>query len=151
MESNHFEPSPNQLPFPPLWRTRLLLWLTTQSLSRFGLQRTSHKLKKIGYSEERSTTTNIPNQIKATMIYFKQVKTDATYMGACLSQSLVLQWLLWRQGILTDLRIGVHKRDGFHAHAWVEYDGYPLGEGAAVHQRYHAFQSIINDQESSDV
>lgn len=47
----------------------------------------------------------------------------------CLPQALVLQWLLGRQGIYTELRIGVRKEGTrLYAHAWLEYEGLPLGE-----------------------
>lgn len=52
------------------------------------------------------------------------------YPMRCLPQSLCLRWLLGRHGILTDLRIGVAKRRGdLIAHAWVEREGRPLGDG----------------------
>jgi len=45
----------------------------------------------------------------------------------CLSRSLTLWWILRRQGIASELRIGVSKDDGeFAAHAWVELDGIPI-------------------------
>ena len=49
----------------------------------------------------------------------------------CLPQSLALQALLRRQGLSSELRLGV-RRDGgtVHAHAWVEHAGSPLGEPA---------------------
>ncbi len=47
--------------------------------------------------------------------------------GTCLSRSLVLWFLLRRQGVPTTIRIGV--RSGglpLDAHAWVEHEGRPL-------------------------
>ena len=47
----------------------------------------------------------------------------------CLPQSLALQALLRRQGLSSELRIGVRRAGGtLHAHAWVEHAGSPLGE-----------------------
>lgn len=44
--------------------------------------------------------------------------------ATCLKQALVLSWLLGRAGILTTLRIGVARQDGFlRAHAWLEREG----------------------------
>lgn len=58
----------------------------------------------------------------------------------CLHRSLTLWWLLRRQGIESDLRIGVRKEGGqFQAHAWVEYQGAPLNEAREVHRRFVAF------------
>ncbi len=51
------------------------------------------------------------------------------YPMSCLRRALALQWLLGRQGIVTELRIGVRKEDDtLLAHAWVEYAGQPVGE-----------------------
>jgi hypothetical protein len=58
------------------------------------------------------------------------------YPMSCLRQSLALQWLLGRCGIVADLRFGVRKEvDGLDAHAWLEYEGQPIGEpqATAVH------------------
>jgi len=45
--------------------------------------------------------------------------------ATCLTQALTLQALLSREGIHSDLRIGVARDDasGIIAHAWVEIDG----------------------------
>jgi hypothetical protein len=47
----------------------------------------------------------------------------------CLEVSLALWWLLARQGIASDLRVGIRK-DGekFEAHAWIECGGASLTE-----------------------
>jgi hypothetical protein len=51
----------------------------------------------------------------------------------CLPRSLALKALLQRQGVETDLRIGVRREAGrLLAHAWVEQDGNPVGEPADV-------------------
>ena len=55
----------------------------------------------------------------------------------CLARSEALWWMLWRQGIASDLRIGVSKSHGdFAAHAWVEWKGRVLNDGADVHERF---------------
>lgn len=47
----------------------------------------------------------------------------------CLTESLVLWWLLRRRGIESEIRIGVRKDGGtLDAHAWVEWDGGALDE-----------------------
>ena len=66
------------------------------------------------------------------------------YRANCLQQSLVLWWLLRRQGIESDLRIGVHKTSGsLAAHAWVERLGHVLNESDDVHERFTAFNRSI--------
>jgi hypothetical protein len=50
------------------------------------------------------------------------------YPMHCLQRSLVLQRLLSRRGIETELRFGVRKEgEQLHAHAWLERGGQPLG------------------------
>lgn len=62
----------------------------------------------------------------------------------CLSRSLVLWWLLVRQGCAAELRIGTRKKDAaLEAHAWVELAGRVLGEEDDPHTRYAAFEESI--------
>jgi hypothetical protein len=62
----------------------------------------------------------------------------------CLEVSLALWWLLARQGIASDLRVGVRK-DGekFEAHAWVECGGVALNEPESKHQHFAAFDATL--------
>jgi hypothetical protein len=60
--------------------------------------------------------------------------------ATCLHRSLLIWWLLRREGIETALRIGVRREDGeLLAHAWVEHDGVPLGEADDHLARYESF------------
>jgi len=66
------------------------------------------------------------------------------YRGNCLSRSATLWWLLRRQGIRTDVRIGVRKEDGdLVAHAWVERDGMILNDRADTVRRYIPFAETL--------
>jgi Transglutaminase-like superfamily len=72
----------------------------------------------------------------------------AAYHGigdpTCLEQSLVLWWLLARQGISSDLRVGVRKGEaGFEAHAWVECGGVVLDDPEKMHQHFGAFDGTL--------
>ena len=61
----------------------------------------------------------------------------------CLHRSLTLWWLLGRQGIASELRIGVRKERGrFEAHAWVERQGVALNDGLDVGSRFAAFRGL---------
>lgn len=61
---------------------------------------------------------------------------------ACLPQALALRWLLVREGFQAIVLIGVRKDRGqVEAHAWVELNGQPLGEGADVRQRFRVMQA----------
>jgi len=71
--------------------------------------------------------------------------------GKCLSQSLVLWFLLRRSGIQSDLRVGFNKDtdnlpvdiDNFNAHAWVECQGVVLNDHPDVYERYVVFDGKI--------
>jgi hypothetical protein len=55
----------------------------------------------------------------------------------CLTRSMLLQSVLGRRGVCSDLRIGVQIKDGvFAAHAWVEYKGVPLNDRVDISQMY---------------
>lgn len=57
--------------------------------------------------------------------------------ATCLRRSLVLWLMLRRQGIESDLRLGVRKQDGELAgHAWVEIEGIVINDEANIAQQY---------------
>lgn len=64
---------------------------------------------------------------------------------SCLVKSLTLWWLLGRQGISSQLRIGTRKEnEKFEAHAWVERDGAALNEPEEHHHHYAAFDAAFS-------
>lgn len=66
----------------------------------------------------------------------------------CLPRSLTLWWLLRRQGIAVDLRIGVTPKEGrLEAHAWVELQGLPLDDQDDVYERFAPFHETITPPE----
>lgn len=63
--------------------------------------------------------------------------------GSCLVQSMTVWWLLRRQRIPAELRIGVRKRSGrLEAHAWTEHRGSILNDDADVAERYVPFRCV---------
>ena len=65
--------------------------------------------------------------------------------GNCLSRSLTLQRLLRRNGVASELRIGVRRAGAaLEAHAWVELDGRPLNDSADVAQHYAPFEGLAS-------
>lgn len=57
--------------------------------------------------------------------------------ASCLPRSIVLQQLLRREGIMTDIRVGVRKADGLlDGHAWVEYHGVAVSDPPDVPERF---------------
>jgi hypothetical protein len=64
---------------------------------------------------------------------------------SCLAKSLTLWWLLRREGIPADLRIGIRKEnEKFEAHAWVEHDGAALNEPEEHHRHFTAFDEALS-------
>jgi hypothetical protein len=60
--------------------------------------------------------------------------------GNCLSRSFALCWLLRRERIAGELRIGVRRDAGtLLAHAWVEVAGEPINDRPDVREWYSAF------------
>lgn len=65
------------------------------------------------------------------------------YRFECLDQSLVLRWLLRRQGIDARIVFGARKEDNqMEAHAWVEVDGVAIGEEDGVNQRFSPLEEL---------
>ena len=65
------------------------------------------------------------------------------YRAKCLEQSLVLYWLLQRQGIDSQILFGARKEgEQISAHAWVEVDGVALYEDDDLHERFSTFAAI---------
>jgi hypothetical protein len=62
--------------------------------------------------------------------------------ATCLRQSLLLWWILRRQGLAAQVCIGVSTGDGFAAHAWVEIDGQPVNDVADVAERFAVLQPV---------
>ena len=85
------------------------------------------------------------DQARATARLVQAAACYGLFQLNCLPQSLVLWWLLRRQGLAGELRIGVKpEASGLEAHAWVEFQGQPLNDGADVARRFAPFpQEII--------
>jgi hypothetical protein len=61
--------------------------------------------------------------------------------ATCLRRSLLLWWILKRDGIATVLRVGVNHECGeLRAHAWVEHRGRPLNDADDIALRFSAFE-----------
>lgn len=68
----------------------------------------------------------------------------AFFNANCLQRSLTLWWLLKRQGVHSELRIGVRlDQQRFEAHAWVEYQGWVLNDSTDVSERFTPFAGAI--------
>ncbi len=68
------------------------------------------------------------------------------YPMTCLRQALVLKWLLDRNKIKTNLRIGVKReQDQFNAHAWIEYRHQPVGEPGTVSREFSPMAVCVTE------
>ena len=80
-----------------------------------------------------------PRQIspQATARMVRIAAHRGLYHFKCLDQSLVLGWLLRRQGIDARIVFGARKEDNqMEAHAWVEVESVAIGEDDGEHQRF---------------
>lgn len=80
--------------------------------------------------------------IRECTVSINRVKRAPIFRGNCLSQSLALEWLLRRSGIVPTLRLGVRLGGPkFDAHAWIECDGRVLNDTADVSTRFAPLSS----------
>ena len=71
------------------------------------------------------------------------------FKPSCLEHALVLWWLLRRQGVAAELRVGGRKEQGrFEAHAWVEAGGAPVGDAGETHRQFAPFDGPVPLMES---
>ena len=96
---------------------------------------------------------NRENSISSQMLTtVSMVKIAAKYYkwATCLRKSLALWFLLRRQGILTELQIGTRfEKEEFQAHAWVEYQGFVVGDRPQVKQHFVSFENLNLSQPSN--
>lgn len=125
----------------------LLLPLIAASLRFVGLRRLQHVLDWLPSFGSGWDDRNLNDRIQATARMVSVAVWNGLYRANCLSQSLTLWWLLKRQGIRSDLRIGVRKADGeFQAHAWVEHQGCVLNDVDDVADSYLPFAGSLDLQ-----
>jgi hypothetical protein len=128
-----------------LLRAIFFLPLTAMGLRIFGLRRWRSLLERRDASSRRvpsSQELQTPALRTARMV--AAASREGLVKGNCLSQSLVLWFLLRRAGASPDLRIGVQRdSDLLKAHAWVELQGTILNDSADVEQRYAPFEGDI--------
>ncbi|MBE9212007.1 lasso peptide biosynthesis B2 protein [Plectonema cf. radiosum LEGE 06105] len=127
-----------------LLQALILLPLIHLSLNLWEFKRTYSLLRNIGKKEWGIVKDEnlISCQILTTV---NMVKIAAKYYNwaTCLRKSLALWFLLRRQGIPTELQIGTRfDKEEFQAHAWVEYQGYVVGDRPQVKQYFASFENL---------
>jgi hypothetical protein len=128
-------------------RSVVVLELTQLSLRLRGFRATEISLRKLlGTSEKDSAGPAFsPDAVPAKIAVTDRMVQAAIRYGfghpTCLEKSLTLWWLLARQGISCNLRIGARKTNKkVEAHAWVEYEGVPLSDPEELHRHYAVFE-----------
>src|SRR5262249_8960455 len=103
-----------------------------------GFRATQARLQKSGSAISTVARTE---EIATTVRMVRAASRHGFVRASCLEESLTLWWLLAKQGISSNLRIGVRKEaHAFEAHAWVEGGGMALNEPEGRHVHYAAFE-----------
>ncbi|HEY6129042.1 MAG TPA: lasso peptide biosynthesis B2 protein [Candidatus Acidoferrum sp.] len=127
-------------------RVVALLPFLTIYLRICGFRSTHRILQKfIGPPKKTLSEAEAQSRTALTSRMILAAARNSPIPSTCLERSLALWWLLIRQGVATQFRIGVRK-DGekFAAHAWVERNGVALGEPEASHLHYRAFAEELS-------
>jgi hypothetical protein len=130
-------------------RAAVLLPVISLSLKMRGFRATQKFLLRSFPVRQTSQENSIPiaRDLKRTELTSRMVNAAIRHVwrgSTCLEKSLALWWLLRRQGIASELRIGARKLDGkFEAHAWVERDGAALSDSQQEHRHYATFDAAF--------
>jgi hypothetical protein len=125
-------------------RAAALLPLISLSLRLRGFRKTQAFLQKFLSLPSHTVDISTSGSADLTVRMVRAATRHTLGRATCLEESLALWWLLGRQAIASDLRVGVRK-DGekFEAHAWVERDGVALNEPEAKHRHFAAFDAAL--------
>lgn len=130
-----------------LIRAILLLPITRLALGALGFRRWQAALGNLSSGIERPPAGDTLEQARRKKWTAGMVSIAARRgfcRANCLQQSLVLWFLLRRQGIECDLRIGVRRNENLcEAHAWVECLGQVLNDSEDVSERFAPFSGAI--------
>ena len=100
--------------------------------------------KMVSGANRRPASDILDRQIALTARMVNAADRHGLVHPSCLVKSLTLWWLLGRQGIASELRVGVRKEAGnFEAHAWVEREGTAVNEPEERHHHYAAFDAAL--------
>ncbi len=126
-------------------RALVTLPLVGLSLKFRGFEATRSALRKrLSQTKPQTGSDSQHKQIALTAHMVNAADRHGLVHPSCLVKSLTLWWLLGRQGIPSQLRVGVRKEGGnFEAHAWVEREGIALNEPEDRHHHYAAFDAAL--------
>jgi hypothetical protein len=121
----------------------LALPLSAAALRLTGFRRWQRALTRLAPSDSTVHTPDCRQGLRTARLV-RLAARRGLVRGNCLSQSLTLWWLLRRQGVGCELRIGVCVQAGqLAAHAWVEQTGVVLNDNADVWERFSPFEAAF--------
>ena len=122
----------------------LMLPLTRLALRVVGFRRWQSMLTRFVPHSSQAAPADAAARGAQTARMVRAAAREGLGRPNCLSRSLVLWWLLARQGFPAELRIGARKKDAaLEAHAWVELAGRVLGEDDDPHTQFAAFEQPV--------
>ena len=126
-----------------LFQAFVLLLLTAVSLKLMNFQRVCSLLRRCSPMPDESQGDGALQQASATASLVQAAASRFPLEISCLVRSTTLWYLLRRQGIAGEIRIGVNKEDGaFAAHAWVEISGIVVNDRPGIHGQFKVFEKI---------
>ena len=128
-----------------LVQAMMMLPAVTLILRAIGLRRCYLGLERLAPTAGGGllTGTNVCHRAMRTGWLVRIASIHGLVQGNCLAQSLTIWWLLRRQRICADLRIGVRKRQGrLEAHAWMEYQSRSLNHDAGIGGQFSPFGGV---------
>ncbi len=127
-----------------------LLPLSVVGLKVVGFRRWQGALARLEPAQPPRADTRAVERVRATARMVELAASRGLSNPTCLPRALVLRLLLRRQGLDARVRIGVRKQgDGLDAHAWVEYQGIVVNDGADVGARFAAFDALNASRQPS--
>src|SRR5690348_11471791 len=126
-------------------RAVVMLPFVALSLKFRGFEATRSTLRKaLSHATPQKDSASLNRPIALTAHMVNAADRHGLVHPSCLVKSLTLWWLLGRQGIPSELRVGVRKEGGnLEAHAWVEREGIALNEPEERHHHYAAFDAAL--------
>lgn len=131
-------------------RAILLLPLISLSLRWRGFRETRAVLERFpSKANPEQDFAEVSRSVALTAHIVNVADRHGLIHPSCLAKSLTLWRLLARQGIASELRIGIRKEnEKMEAHAWVERDGVALNEPEEHHRHYAAFDAALSSLSS---
>lgn len=122
------------------------------SVRTIGLHRTQSILSWLGKFKALEPPEDTKQHIARARHLIRYTRKNGPFKGNCLSRSLLMMTILKRQGINSQLLIGVRfEGSEFKAHAWLERNGKPLNESKDVRQRFSVFTGDVLPKETQFV